>query len=246
MRTVSEYTISIGEHTVPCLIRHSRRSKKIRITVRHDDTVVVTMPYGAHITEAKRLITKHRSWIAGRLQKMQLQRRLSAPFELHDGAVLPTPFKRYNLKLHIANNNRYFWECNDTTVTIHIPHDSKQSISYGIIYWYKQIALQVIKKQVLGWANKMSVAPKRVSVKNQRTLWGSCSTRGNLNFNWRTMLLSPEALDYLIIHELAHLRIHNHSQHFWKLVQQYCPNYKVLKEEIKQKNHWLDFPGNTI
>ena len=246
MQTVSEFVITIGEYTIPCFIRRSRRSKKIRLTVRHDDTVVVTIPYRAYVSDAKRLITKHQSWIVSRLQKLQQQRRFSAPFELKDGAILPTPYQRYALKLQIAPNKKYSWQCVDGVVTMHIPHNSRQSICHGIIYWYKQTALQVLKKHVVLWSKKMNVKPQRVSVKNQRTLWGSCSTKGNLNFNWRTMLLSREALDYLIIHELAHLRIHNHSQQFWQVVKQYCPNYKVLKDEIKRKNYLLDFPDNAI
>ena len=60
------------------------------------------------------------------------------------------------------------------------------------------------------------------------------------------MLLTPEALDYLIIHELAHLKELNHSSNFWLLVQQYCPDYKAHKNELRQKNHWLGFPENLL
>ena len=78
----------------------------------------------------------------------------------------------------------------------------------------------------------MGVAPQRVFLKNQRTLWGSCSTRGNLNFN-RVLAQAPaEIVDYVVIHELAHLKEMNHSRRFWAVVETWCP-------EQKQRRRWL-------
>ena len=78
----------------------------------------------------------------------------------------------------------------------------------------------------------MGVSPKRVFLKNQRTLWGSCSTRGNLNFN-RVLAGAPaDIVDYVVIHELAHLKEMNHSRRFWTVVEAWCP-------EQKQRRRWL-------
>ncbi len=87
----------------------------------------------------------------------------------------------------------------------------------------------------------MELSARQVRVKNQQSLWGSCSRQGSLNFNWRIMLLTPAAADYLIIHELAHLRELNHSPRFWRLVAQHCPDYRLLKKELASKSHWLRF-----
>jgi len=74
----------------------------------------------------------------------------------------------------------------------------------------------------------------KVSIKNQKTRWGSCSKRGNLNFNYRVALLPPHLADYVIVHELCHLGEFNHSPNFWKLVAKTIPNYKAIKREFKK------------
>lgn len=75
---------------------------------------------------------------------------------------------------------------------------------------------------------------KNISIKNTKTRWGSCSKKGNLNFNYKIILLPPELSDYIIIHELCHLGEFNHSKNFWKLVAKTCPNYLILRKQIKK------------
>jgi predicted metal-dependent hydrolase len=76
----------------------------------------------------------------------------------------------------------------------------------------------------------------KVAIKNQKTRWGSCSKKGNLNFNYRIAKLSPELVDYLIVHELCHLKEMNHGRKFWSLVAQTIPNWRILRRELKKKD----------
>ena len=75
----------------------------------------------------------------------------------------------------------------------------------------------------------------KVSVKNQKTRWGSCSKKGNLNFNYKILLLPKHSADYIIVHELCHLKEFNHSQRFWNLVAETIPDYMTIKKELKQR-----------
>jgi predicted metal-dependent hydrolase len=74
----------------------------------------------------------------------------------------------------------------------------------------------------------------KISVRNQYSLWGSCTRTGNLQFNYKLFYVSNEALDYVVVHELCHLKEHNHGLHFWKLVEKTIPDYKVIRKSLHQ------------
>jgi len=92
--------------------------------------------------------------------------------------------------------------------------------------WLRAEARRVIVARVAELAERHRFRYGRIFVRAQRTRWGSCSSRGNLSFNFRLILVPPEILDYVILHELAHLRVPNHSARFWRLVETLCPDYR--------------------
>lgn len=97
----------------------------------------------------------------------------------------------------------------------------------------KERAKQYIPQRVEYWAEIIGVKYNSVSIRAQKTRWGSCSSKGNLNFNCLLMLTDTEAIDYVIIHELCHIKELNHSKRFWSLVETYMPNYKEVQKRIK-------------
>jgi len=88
-------------------------------------------------------------------------------------------------------------------------------------------------------AERIGVEYRRIRIGGQRTLWGSCSSRGTLSFNWRLVLAPPDVLDYVVVHELCHLRVPNHSRQFWALVEQHRPSWR-------RQRHWLRENGPEL
>ena len=95
-------------------------------------------------------------------------------------------------------------------------------------------ALQVIPERVRYYAPLVGVTYGRITIRNQRTRWGSCSAKGNLNFNCLLMLMPPEILDYVVVHELAHRREMNHSPAFWAIVESVLPDYRARRQWLKE------------
>ncbi len=98
---------------------------------------------------------------------------------------------------------------------------------------HRKKSLEFTKERVIHWNQFYGFDYQKISVKNQRTRWGSCSKKGNLSFNYKIAMLPPALSDYIIVHELCHLRAFNHSQNFWNLVMQTTPQYKQIRKELK-------------
>ena len=101
----------------------------------------------------------------------------------------------------------------------------------------RSAALSLAKAKVECWNKFYGFSYNRVTIKNQKTRWGSCSRKGNLNFNYKIVHLRENLVDYLIVHELCHLKEMNHSRNFWSLVSQTIPDYKKLRTELRNIHH---------
>lgn len=97
-----------------------------------------------------------------------------------------------------------------------------------------EAAKAYIPGRVAYYAARMGVSYNRITIREQKTRWGSCSSKGNLNFNWKLMLLPREALDYVVVHELAHRREMNHSWRFWRIVEAELPDYQARRQLLKE------------
>jgi hypothetical protein len=105
--------------------------------------------------------------------------------------------------------------------------------------WLRRQARTVIHAEVATWSRLMGLRPARVFLRNQRTRWGSCSSRGNISLNWRLIMAPPDVLTYVVIHELAHLAEPHHGPGFWALVSAHCPEYRNHKAWLKKHGHFL-------
>ena len=118
-----------------------------------------------------------------------------------------------------------------------------EKLSMTEIHKLADLALKVISVKVKHYAGLMNVQYGRITIRNQKTRWGSCSSKGNLNFNCLLMLAPDEVVDYVVIHELCHLIEMNHSKAFWKQVEQMMPDYKKHRKWESKNGKEKDFKG---
>ena len=154
------------------------------------------------------------------------------------------------LKVVITLNKKCFVSIDEDKILLHIPRNEWSADSLAQEYpqaiaelrhYYKREAVKHISERVKYWAHAMQLFPSQVRFKEQRTRWGSCSSKGIVNLNWRLIVFSDAIIDYVIIHELAHLKHMNHSQKFWDLVEKHEPAYKGLVKELKDNQRLVEF-----
>jgi predicted metal-dependent hydrolase len=105
--------------------------------------------------------------------------------------------------------------------------------------WYIERAREIFGQRVAHWAALLNVRCERLTIRDQRTVWGSCTKGGRLSFNWRVVMAPPAVLDYLVIHELSHLLEMNHSQRFWAHVTKHCADWKIHRRWLRDNSRRL-------
>lgn len=119
------------------------------------------------------------------------------------------------------------------------PTAEKRTLSAKERNHYIEIAREIFSQKIAYYASIMHVTYGRISIREQKTRWGSCSGKGNLNFNWRLIFAPEEVLNYIVVHELAHRREMNHSRAFYAVVESVLPDYKKPQKWLRDNGHTL-------
>lgn len=115
---------------------------------------------------------------------------------------------------------------------IYVGHDQPDDIKSALENWYKAEAKEIFAERVPLWAKRLGVMPGKVIVRSQKARWGSCDSMGNLRLNWRLVMAPMSLIDYVIAHELTHLRAPNHSPQFWQILRSVMPDYLERKQRL--------------
>jgi predicted metal-dependent hydrolase len=127
----------------------------------------------------------------------------------------------------------------DGALTLTVASADEPTVRAALEAWYRRQAQTIVTERLALWNQRYGFTYHRVTIKEQKTRWGSCSRQGNLNFNWRLLLAPLDILDYVLIHELSHLKEQNHSPRFWAVVALACPEYRA-------RRHWLREHGQEL
>ena len=165
--------------------------------------------------------------------------RKSLGIEVRDAntvlARIPTRVSDRELKAFVENHRSWILEKTEVMAEREEKRKSTPAPPPELLSKTDRMKIQLkIGKRVRHYCEVMGVTVGYVTVKNQKTRWGSCSAKGNVNFNYQLAFLPDELLDYVVIHELAHRRHMNHSRAFWAEVEKYCPDYLERREQLKE------------
>ncbi len=157
--------------------------------------------------------------------------RARPAFPLTDGMPVPIEGKQYTLR--VIRADRKTAVLSDSAVTLSLPDPSPDAVSEQLRTFLIGLARQRIDERLAHYIPLIGRSPNKIAIREQRTRWGSCSSQHNLNFNWKLIMAPPEALDYVVIHELCHLYEFNHSAQFWKRVSRYMSDYAVWRDFLR-------------
>ena len=226
----------IKENNIAIDIKRTQRRKSISITIA-DNRVKITVPYHLPQDQIDQLLKKKSKWIKEKLF-VQSQIQPARKKDYVSGEDFLYLGQHYRLKVLLGK--KYLVELKNGYLTVYVKDKSKTTKTKRLIkQWYLKQASTYLIKKTAQLAATLSLTVNSSKVREYKSRWGSCSTSGNIFYNWRLVMAPPKIIQYVIFHELMHLKEHNHSPKFWKMLRSAYPDLDTAKQ-------WLVYNGHTL
>ncbi len=189
--------------------------------------------FGSKLDE---ILKRHSQWIKLNFKRFREQLAITKQDYIKDGFEYKILGESFKIKYSILNSEYFTIKFENADIHITQPLNgkfNKSRIKIELKEFFRQVAREYLTSRVSVISDKMNLKFNRIFIKNQKTKWGSCSSEKNLNFNWHLIFAPKEVIDYVIIHELSHLKHMNHSKSFWNLVGTFEPYYKARTKWLK-------------
>ncbi|MGE3075059.1 MAG: M48 family metallopeptidase [Dehalococcoidia bacterium] len=229
---------------IPCsIVRSKRRRKTISIRVSAESGVRVAVPMATSEAFIRDLVAKRSSWI---LKRLAAEASAVAPARRFvSGETLPYLGEEHPLLVETSTSRRVAFEFIGDAFRLFVPPflegEARETVlRRAVLKWYREQSESAVTRSATLWSAEMHLSPKAVLVRDQRRRWGSCGPDGTLRFNWRLVLAPPAILDFVVVHELAHLAQRNHSPAFWGVVEKYLPDHKSRRKWLRENGTRLN------
>jgi len=237
--------LKIKNNTIPYTIVKTRRRKTIGIIIDRNGEVKVHVPYGAAERQIYEVVQKKADWIIEKVNEVKERNSNLTSRQYISGEKLLYLGKEYTLEVVEKDLKKAGVHLNDNTMEVHISgelsgENRKKAIKEALIKWYRERMAEIVKERIDKYALQLKVFPCKVVIKDQKTRWGSCSEKGNINLNWRLIMAPLHIIDYVIVHEMCHLKVMNHSKDFWTLVESVLPDYRESRKWVKVNGNRLE------
>lgn len=223
------------------IIKSKRKTLAVQIT--NDACLVVRAPRSMPDFLIKMLLRKRRAWIQKKQEIMREKIINTKTKQFIQGEKFLYLGESYKLKIITTTSARSMLKLDKKgqqfLLASSLNYDPEQARAI-FLKLYKKLAREVISLSVQAYAIQHNFLYNKIRITSALSRWGSCSSKGNLSFTWRLIMATQEVIDYVILHELAHLKEQNHSKNFWSLVEKICPLYKIRKKWLKDNGHKLD------
>ena len=224
---VAEF-LNVNGREVPLILVRNPRARRYLLRLRPDGSARVTVPRGGSVSEARRFAERSKSWLERALQQLATQPARRQPWAL--GTAILFRGEPVEIEADVnAGRGQISFGTEALAVT-----DTAADLRAVIERQLWRLAAKEFPPRVQELAAAQQLLVRRVTVRNQRSRWGSCSRRGTISLNWRLIQSSRMVQDYVILHELMHLREMNHSARFWRQVANVCPDHATAERWLKE------------
>lgn len=232
--------IPLGSEKVAYEVRESDEATQPRIDVDIHGVRVI-LPEDS-TTNPDTLLKENAAWILEKKAKYDQYRERVPERKFEPGERFPYLGDQHEVVVERRSSSQIAE--NEFRLAKH--HVEQTSVQRALEVLYRRKARERFEKRSSRFADEMGVEYDEIEVRNQRTKWGSCSTTGTLGLNWRLMMAPPEVVDYIMIHELAHLREQNHTDEFWSLVAEHDPEYEKHAHWLRENSPRLVFSDEDL
>lgn len=234
-----QISINYKENVIPVEVIFRKR-KTIAIRVEAPDKVTIIAPERTRKSVIMNSVQSKAGWITKKLAELKERQDQISPKSYADGELFMYLGRKIPLHLHLDRTLQQPEVTLDHgKLSVNAPDIEPEIIKQALELWYRGQARSIIIAQVDHFQPLIPQSPNRVVIKTQNSRWGSCSSKANLNFNWKIIMAPLAVLDYVVVHEMCHLIYLNHSRDYWNLVGSILPDYKERKD-------WLRKNGCTL
>ena len=220
------------------VIRPRRRRRTLSLCVEGNGEVVLRVPWRTSTAAIKEFFSRKKPWILKKLHQVAVEQRDRIPKVFSAGEFFSYLGRRYALRIEENGLGAAPLRFVDTTFVL--DRRCRERAKELFVEWYKEQARVLIHERVKHYAEQMQVHPDKERITSSERQWGGCSPRNTLTFSWRLVLAPMEAIDYVVVHELAHLKVRNHSSRFWATVEGVLPDFRVRRTWLRKSGHLLD------
>lgn len=215
--------------------------KSLSIAIQPDGNLLVKAPLFMSDSEILKWVKTKTGWIIRQRAKVLEQQENNPPKQYVSGERFWHLGQEYELEVRMSTGRAGMVGIVEDKIILFSKTAEGTEVQKILSDWYIKQAKTWISKRVRFFAEQMGESFGNITIKNQKKRWGSCSSARNLNFNWR-LIMAPEAvIDYVVVHELCHLRQMNHSKMFWNEVEKMLPDYKMYKKWLEKNGAVLNY-----
>ncbi len=236
---VEEGHITIHQRQVLYTLHRKKGRRRITLYIEPSGKLRLNAPLRTRMQTIDQFLLHSQDWLAGKLAEVQKNSAPHFPQTLNEGATVYYLGDAYQLTV-TNDTTKQTCRIKDGWLEINLPQSAavsdaelQEEIRLEIILWYKKQARNILKERTELWATQMGLKYRSIKITSPTRQWGSCSAQNDIRLNWRVMMAPLFVIDYLIVHELAHIRHKNHSVHFWNYVANYIPDYQTRQQTLK-------------